>query len=258
MFYPEMALASHARSISLRGLAMSKLQDAHIVIFGGSSGIGLATAAAAKAGGAQITLIGRSAERLDTAASNIGGARTRVADITNRSEVEAALSDLGRIDHLLVTAGGFAGGEMRRSDPDVLFRAIKVVIGGALYAIGAALAAIPPSGSIVLTGGLLSDRPGAGMAALSAAVRGIEALAVGLALELKPIRVNVVSPGFVDTPQYDLLGEARGRFLAEQARKLPRAQIGRAEEVADAILLLLGNAYINGEVLHIDGGGRFV
>lgn len=237
---------------------MSKLQDTHIVIFGGSSGIGLATAVAAKARGARVTLIGRSPERLDAAATNLGGARTRVADITDRSQVQIALSDLGPIDHLVVTAGGFAGGEIRSCDPDMLFRTVKVVIGGALYAIEAALAAIPASGSIVLTGGLLSDRPGAGMAVLSAAVRGVEALAVGLALELKPIRVNVVSPGFVDTPQYDVLGKGRTSFLAGQAQKLPRRQIGRAEEVADAILMLLGNAYINGEVLHIDGGGRFV
>lgn len=238
--------------------AQFNLKDAHVVIFGGSSGIGLATAAAAKARGARLTLIGRTPERLDTGARSIGGAGTRVADITRRSEVEAALSDVGRIDHLVVTAGGFRGGDLRGSDPEALFEAFKTVVGGAVYAIRAALPAIPPGGSIVLTGGQLSDRPAAGMAVLSAAVRAVEALAVGLALELKPIRINVVSPGFVDTPQYDGLGEARGPFLAEQAQKLPGGRIGLAEEVADAIMLLLGNAYMNAEVLHIDGGGRYV
>lgn len=233
-------------------------QDAHIVIIGGSSGIGLATAAAAKACGAQITLVGRSPGRLEAAADALGGARTRAADIAVREEIEAALSNLGQIDHLVVTAGGFAGGDLRNSDPDKLFGVLKVLIGGALYAIRAALPAIPPNGSIVLTGGLLSDRPAAGMAVLSAAVRAIEALAVGLALELKPIRVNVISPGFVDTPQYDVLGQRRGPFLADQARKQPGGRIGHAEEVADAILFLLGNGYMNAEVLHVDGAGRFV
>jgi NAD(P)-dependent dehydrogenase (short-subunit alcohol dehydrogenase family) len=234
------------------------LKDTHVVIFGGSSGLGLAAAAAAKAGGAAVTLIGRSPERLALAAQSLGGARTQVADIMHREQVEAALSGLGRIDHLVITAGGFAGGDLMGSDPDHLLRTFQVVIGGALYAIRAALPAIPLSGSIVLTGGLLSERPAPGMAVLSAAVRAIEALAVGLALELKPIRVNVVSPGFVDTPQYDVLAERRGPFLAEQARKLPGGRIGRAEEVGDAVMLLLCNGYMNGEVLHIDGAGRFV
>lgn len=239
-------------------MSTSDYTGKHIVIFGGSSGIGLATAAAARALGADVTLIGRSSERLNAAAQTLDGARTRVADITDRQAVDAALSDRGRIDHLVVTAGGFAGGDLRGSDPDALFGTFRVVVGGALYAIRAALPSMPSNGSIVLTGGLLSDRPAAGMAVLSAAVRAVEALAVGLALELKPIRVNVVSPGFVDTPQYDVFGDGRGPFLAEQAEKLPGGRIGRADEVADAILLLLGNAYMNAEVLHIDGGGRFI
>jgi len=119
---------------------------------------------------------------------------------------------------------------------------------------------MPQTGSIVLTGGRLSDRPsGNGLSVVSAAVRGIEALARALALELKPIRVNVISPGFVDTPLFDVLGrEVRREVLAEVAQSLPGGRIGRPAEVAEAIIFLLGNHYMNAEVLHIDGGGRFV
>jgi len=119
---------------------------------------------------------------------------------------------------------------------------------------------MPSTGSIVLTGGQLSDRPtGDGVSAIAAAVRGIEALARSLALELKPVRVNVVSPGFVETPLFDVLGaQARTALLTQVAAALPGRRIGRAQEVAEAITFLLGNAYLNGEVLHVDGAGRFV
>jgi NAD(P)-dependent dehydrogenase (short-subunit alcohol dehydrogenase family) len=236
------------------------LDGAHIVLFGGSSGIGLAAAASAKANGAAVTLVGRTLARLETAACAIGGARLAVADIADRKGVEAVFEGMASLDHLVITAGGFAGGRLADTDPDRLLAALHERIGGALYVIKAALPLLPPTGSIVLTGGQLSDRPsGDGVSTIAAAVRGIEALARSLALELEPIRVNVVSPGFVETPLFDALGEeARTSLLARAAAALPGRRIGRAEEVAEAITFLLTNAYVNGEVLHLDGAGRFV
>jgi NAD(P)-dependent dehydrogenase (short-subunit alcohol dehydrogenase family) len=236
------------------------LQDAHLVIFGGSTGIGLATARAAKVAGATVTLVGRTVAKLEAAAREIGGADIAVADIADRKDVEAVFAGIKSVDHLVITAGGLGGGRLAETDPDELLIAFRERIAGPLYAIKAALALMPQTGSIVLTGGQFSDRPpGIGVSAVAAAVRGIEALARALALELKPIRVNVISPGYVDTPMYDVLGsEARTEILTEVARSLPGGRIGRPDEVADAIVFLLGNHYMNGEVLHIDGGGRFV
>jgi NAD(P)-dependent dehydrogenase (short-subunit alcohol dehydrogenase family) len=236
------------------------LEDAQLVVMGGSSGIGLATARAAQARGARVTLVGRNAVKLEAAADTVAGARTRIADIAERSQVEALFAGLARVDHLVITAGALAGGRLAETDPDTLFAALRERIAGPLYAIKAALPLMPPTGSIVLTGGLLSDRPsGGGFSVVSAAVRGIEALAGSLALELKPIRVNVIAPGFVDTPLFDSLGgEARAGLLARAAAGLPGGRIGRPEEIAEAILLLLANPYLNGEVLHVDGGGRLV
>jgi NAD(P)-dependent dehydrogenase (short-subunit alcohol dehydrogenase family) len=236
------------------------LKDTHLVVFGGSSGIGLAAARAAKTRGASITLVGRSAQKLRAAAETIEGAGTAVADIADRRQVEAVFADITRVDHLVITAGALAGGRLAETDPDVLLAALQERIAGPLYAIKAALPLMPPTGSIVLTGGQFSDRPSAnGFSVVAAAVRGIEALAGSLALELKPIRVNVIAPGFVDTPLFDSLGgEARTSLLAQAAAGLPGGRVGRPEEVAEAILLMLGNCSLNGEILHVDGGGRLV
>jgi NAD(P)-dependent dehydrogenase (short-subunit alcohol dehydrogenase family) len=240
--------------------AQTALEGAHVVVFGGSSGIGLATAVATKTLGARVTLVGRTQSKLDDAAREIGGARTAVADIADRKSVEAVFAGMERVDHLVITAGSFTTGRVADTDPDHLLTALQERLAGPLYGIKAALPLMPPTGSIVLTGGQLSDRPsGHGTSVLAAAVRGIEALARSLALELKPIRVNVISPGFVDTPLFDVFGpDGRRTVLTETAATLPGGRIGRADEIAQAVTFLLTNGYVNGEVLHVDGGGRFV
>lgn len=110
------------------------------------------------------------------------------------------------------------------------------------------------------SGGQLADRPsGQGTSVIAAAVRGVEALAQSLALELRPIRVNVVAPGFVDTPLYDAFGpQARDAILGGAASSLPGGRVDRADEVGEAIAFLLGNRFMNAEILHIDGDGRLV
>lgn len=238
----------------------ASLRGSHIVVFGGSSGIGLATAAAAKANGANVTIVGRTLEKLHAAADQIGGAKTAVADIANRKSIEAVFTGMQKVDHLVMTAGGVHAGKLGDSDPDILLAEVNEHIAGSLYAVKAAISLIPPAGSIVLMGGQFSDRPsGNGTSVMALACRGIEALARSLALEFKPIRINVISPGFVDTPLYDAFGpEGRAVVLAQAASILPVGRIGRPEEIAGAIIFLLGNGYMNCEVLHIDGGGRFV
>lgn len=240
--------------------SQTPLNGAHVVIFGGSSGIGLATAVAAKAKGAIVTLIGRTPAKLEAATRKIGGAQTAIADIAERKSVEAVFNGMTRVDHLVITAGSLHVGKLADSDPDQLLVEIQQRIAGAVYAIKAALPSMPPTGSIVLMGGQFSDRPPANGASITAAaVRGIEALARSLALELKPIRVNVIAPGLIDTSLFDVFGsEGRAAIFAQAAEQLPVGRAGRADEVGEAITFLLSNGYMNAEVLHIDGGGRFV
>ncbi len=241
-------------------VARTSLDGAHVVVFGGSTGIGLATAMAVKTRGAIVTIVGRRPAKLAAAAGEIGGAQIAVADIADRKSVEAVFDAMTRVDHLVITAGGLQAGRLIDTDPDQLLVAIDERIAGPLYAIKAALPLIPRTGSIVLTGGQYSDRPsGNGTAVVAAAVRGVEALARALALELKPIRVNVIAPGLIETPLFDSFGaEGRAAIFKQASDTLPGGRAGYPEEVAEAMILLLSNGYMNAEVLHIDGGGRFI
>ena len=164
----------------------SPLNGTNIVIFGGSSGIGLATAVAANQQGAMVTIVGRSPVKLETAAAGLNRAHTVVANITNRESVTAVFDGMTRVDHLVITSGTLGGGKLADTDPDELLRSVQERIAGPLYAIKTAMPLMPATGSIVLMGGQYSDRPsGDGVAVVSAAVRAVEALARSLALELQ-------------------------------------------------------------------------
>lgn len=237
----------------------SPLIGSHVVVIGGSSGLGLCAAECAQAAGATLTIIGRTPSRLETALRRLGNVRSALADICDRRSLEAAFARMDRVDHLVITAGSIRAGRLVDTDPDELIADLKERLIGPLYAIKAALPLMNPGSSVVLTGGQYSDRPAEGAAIVSASVRGVEALARSLALELKPIRVNVIAPGLVDTPLFDGFGsEGRAALFQASAARLPVGRTGHPEEIGEAITFLLGAGYINGEVLHVDGGGRYV
>ena len=206
-----------------------------------------------------MTLVGRDRDKLNRAASLLGGARIAVADIADRVAVEAVFAEIERVDHLVITAGSYAPGKLADTDLDVLLLTLQERIAGPMYAIKAALPRIPPTGSIMLTSGQLSDRPtDTGTSVISAALRGVEGLAQSLALELRPIRVNVIAPGLIDTPLLDRFGaDVKSMVLDSAAAKSPVSRVGRPEEPAHGIVFLMENGFVNGEVLHVDGGMRF-
>lgn len=118
---------------------------------------------------------------------------------------------------------------------------------------------LAPAGSITFTSGIAAYRPGPGSSMIATANGALEALARSLALELAPIRVNVVSPGWVDTPVWDALaGPAKAERLAAMAARLPAGRIGRPEDIAAAFEGVMGNGFITGTVLHVDGGHRLI
>lgn len=163
------------------------------------------------------------------------------------------------VDHVFIAAGGLGGGG-RIVDTDIskLRPAIEERVWGSVYTVKYAVPRMS-GGSITLMSGLFSSRPVPGVAVPAAATGAVEAMTRALALELTPIRVNALVPGYIDTPLLQAaFGETRDAVVADVALKLPTKRIGSAEEVARAALFLMTNEFMTGEVLHIDGGGRLV
>jgi NAD(P)-dependent dehydrogenase (short-subunit alcohol dehydrogenase family) len=236
------------------------LENATVVILGGSSGIGLATAKAARAEGAQVTITGRSAQRLQTARAELGEAvRTVVLDVADETGTRTFFQELDHLDHLFITAGTLVKDSRLAPESAVLRPAMDTRFWGALYAAKHGALKMNGSGSITFMSGTAAQRPLDGASVASASCGAVEAFARALAVDLAPIRVNTIQPGFVDTPLLDeVLGPQRAEILAAAAARLPVRRIGRPEEVADAVLFLMKNGYVTGITLTIDGGGLLV
>lgn len=235
-----------------------QLKAQSVVIIGGSSGIGFVTAQLAKEYGANVTITGRSEDKLYQAAKELGRVETAIVDISKESDIRQLFERLENIDHLVVLGASLASGKIVDTPLEELGRPITERLWGAIYTIRYAVPKMS-SGSITLISGLFSSRPIAGMAVVAAAVGGIEAMTRALALELSPLRINAISPGYIDTPLLKAAFEDRYEGVVKaQAATLPTKRIGTAEEAARAFLFLMTNGFMTGEVLHIDGGGRYV
>ncbi|MEO1063237.1 MAG: SDR family oxidoreductase [Actinomycetota bacterium] len=236
------------------------LAERTLVVIGGSSGQGLAVGRAAAAAGAEVVLVGRSRGRLDQALAELPGrARAEVADMLDAAAMERLFERLGSLDHLVVTA---VADEVSLRSPlvemtdEVAVRSLDK-LWGSFHAARSAAPRIRPGGSITFTSSVAAIDPPAdgGFAMANAASAAVAALGRSLAAELKPIRVNVVSPGVVDTGVWASMSDAeRDRFRTDMAGRLPVGHLGRPEEVASAFLFLMTNTYATGVVLPVDGG----
>ncbi|MGE3536716.1 MAG: SDR family oxidoreductase [Candidatus Tectimicrobiota bacterium] len=234
------------------------LQGTHVVVIGGSTGIGLAAATLARQEGAEITIAGRSPEKLAAAQRTLGEARTIAADITDEASVAQVFEGLSRVDHVVISAGTIISGKLVDNDLANLRRILDERLWGLTYVVRQAVPRMR-QGSITFTSGSLSSRPRPGTAMLTAALAGVEALTPALALEVAPIRVNTVTPGLVDTPLlHAAYGAERDSIVQNRAAVLPGKRVGTPADIAQVMLMLMRNEYITGEVLHVDGGGRFV
>jgi NAD(P)-dependent dehydrogenase (short-subunit alcohol dehydrogenase family) len=239
----------------------SALNGKSVVVLGGASGIGLATALAAAARGAVVTVTSRSGERVAQAVRRVGGsARGEVVDLENEDDTKALCERLGAFDHLVYTAGDeLLLSPVAQLDLAAARRAFEVRVFGALCAIKHAAARIRPGGSIVLTHGIAGARPSAGWAVGAAVCGAMDALTRALAVELAPVRVNAVSPGFVRTPLWSAIPEAQREALFREAgSKLLMKRVGEAAELAEAYCYLMENTFTTGQTLVVDGGAVLV
>src|SRR6516164_8242024 len=232
------------------------LTSTTVVILGGSSGIGLATAKAALAEGARVIITGRSSERLRAANAILGNeAKTVALDVMDEGGTRALFTDLERVDHVFITAGAVVFDPKLASGLESVRPALDTRFWGAFYAAKFAATKMGAGGSITFMSGAAAIRPIRGAAVATASCAAVEAFARALAVDLAPIRVNAIQPGLIDTPFLDTLGERRIAFMAEYSKRLPVGRPGRPEEVADAVLFLMRNGFVTGITLTIDGGG---
>jgi len=224
--------------------------------------MGLALAEAVLAEGSDVTIASRSAERLEEAARSLGspsGLRTVQADITREDDVARLFKE--SVDHVVTTAVDATGAYSPVADLDLATArgVVEAKLIGALAVAKHAASAIRPGGSITFTSGVASERPARGGSIIAAANGGLDALVRGLAMDLAPIRVNAISPGWVDTPMWEAIaGDGRAAALAAKAEALPVGRVGRPEDIAQATLALMRNGYVTGTVMHVDGGHRLV
>ncbi|MDN7898792.1 SDR family oxidoreductase [Burkholderia cepacia] len=232
-----------------------KLDDQKVLVVGGSSGIGEATARAFAEAGATVTIASRDAARLAASKDRIGyGVSTGVMDITDDASVRAFLDSAGEFDHVVVSAAQTATGPVRGLELDDAYAAMDSKFWGA-YRVARAVR-IRQGGSLTFVSGFLSVRPSKNSVLQGAINAALESLARGLALELAPVRVNTVSPGLIATPLWSKIdAEARDRMYEGAAARLPAGRVGQPEDVANAVLYLVSTPYATGSTVLVDGGG---
>jgi NAD(P)-dependent dehydrogenase (short-subunit alcohol dehydrogenase family) len=240
--------------------AMAELQGQVVVVIGGSAGMGLETARRARAEGADVILTGRNPDRLKRAAADVDARDTAAFDATDGAALGEFFSGLpATIDHVMLTGGGpyyaaVADLDHARAVED-FERHIWLPVALAQHAIGR----VRPGGTLLFIGGTGARRPGPGLALIGAATTGMPTLTANLAVELAPIRANLIAAGFVDTPlSATLLGDDLERRREQLRATLPIRRVVEPEDVAALAVHIMINTALTGATFDIDGGQQLV
>ncbi|RVD13982.1 SDR family oxidoreductase [Mesorhizobium sp. M4B.F.Ca.ET.017.02.2.1] len=208
----------------------------------------------------KVTITGRNEDKLKDAWRTLGGSVGKAAfDATRPDEVRHFFDGLGYFDHLVLAASGGKGlGPFATLDLADIGSGVDEKIRPQLSCLQAALPTLSKHGSVTFISAVSAQLAAPGIAGIGAINGMLLTVAPILAVELKPLRVNVVAPGVIDTPWWDFLpDDQRQAVFAEYAGKTPVGRIGRAEDVADAIAFLVSNGFMTGQVLTCDGGLRY-
>ncbi|MGA8724991.1 MAG: SDR family oxidoreductase [Acidimicrobiales bacterium] len=231
-----------------------------VVVIGGSAGIGLATARRARAEGAGVILAARNPERLKEAAREVGAHATATFDARDTAAMEQFFQGVpAPIDHVMVTAGGPTYGPLLEMDADQVRQALSDHVVLALEVARNAAAKMRPGSTLLLMGGTGGRRVGHGLGIVSAATAVLPAFTASLALELAPVRVNLIAAGFVDTPlSASLLGDRLEERRDELRATLPIGRVVGPDDVAALAVHIMSNTALTGATYDIDGGQQFV
>ena len=231
-----------------------------VVVIGGSAGIGLETARRARAEGADVILAARNPDRLKQAAQEVGAQRTAAFDATDWAALDRFFRDLPeQIDHVMVTGPGPYYAPLADLDRERAHRDFDshqwLAVAVAQHAVGR----VRPGGTLLFMGGTGGRRPGIGMALISAATAALPALIANLAVEVAPVRVNLIAAGFVDTPlSAQLLGGDLDARRDRLRATLPTGRVVGPADVAALAVHIMSNTALTGATYDIDGGQQLV
>ena len=211
--------------------------------------------------GAKVAITGREQNKIETALAQLGEQATgTVVDATSPSQVRHFFHEYGAFHHLVIAVSGAGGaGAFRTLDPAALGQGFEAKFWAHLTVAQASLETLQPDGSLTFltAGSARSAFPEtAGLAAMNGA---LNAMVPTLALELRPLRVNAVSPGVIATPWWDRVSQDfRQAYFARSAAAVPVGRVGQPEDVAQAVVFLIQDSFMTGTIIDCDGGARYL
>lgn len=234
---------------------MGSLAGQKVVVIGGTSGIGLATATAALGEGASVWAVSRSEDKVVQCQSEYPDIQFGQLDIHDTDGLDKLFASVGDIDHIVANATG----ANRTNAPfmeqtDEQFRAAFEKFWGYTNVARQGVPHLKDTGSLTFVSGFPARKCNVGMSSISCTGCAVEGLTRALALEVAPIRVNVVAPGIIDTAAFAALGENRDQVLDQIGQSIPLGRVGQSEEVAGSILHAMQNTYMSGATLDVGGG----
>jgi NAD(P)-dependent dehydrogenase (short-subunit alcohol dehydrogenase family) len=231
-----------------------------VVVIGGSAGIGLETARRASAEGAKVILTGRDPERLQRAASEVHALATTAFDATDPALLRQFFRDLpASIDHIMVTAGRPGYGRLIDLDFADAHRALSEHLSLFIEVARNAADKVKAGGSLIFMGGTGGRRPGIGRGIVSTLTAALPALTANLALELAPVRVNLIAAGFVDTQlSASILGDELENRRSQLRANLPIRRVVQPADVAALAVHIMTNTALTGATYDVDGGQQLV
>ncbi|MER5864988.1 SDR family oxidoreductase [Kitasatospora sp. NPDC002040] len=235
------------------------LDGRRLVVVGAGSRIGRALARTASAAGAELVLAGPDAARLHATAAELAGpALVQPVDLADEASIAALAERVGPFDHLVSTAAMPANGPVATLELAAVQRAFAAKVIGPLLLAKHLAGQVNEGGSFTFFSGVAAWRPAPERVVMATTNGALAFLVEALAVELAPVRVNAVSPGIVDSGAWDGLAGRKDAFLDGVAARNPARRVGTPDDLVDAVLYALGNPFVTGTVLHVDGGHRLV